>query len=448
MSQTKAQLIDNLVQPITGALGSASAPTFSFTSDPNTGLYSPGADQLALTTGGTGRLFVDASGAISTSSTAWQGSPAYQGSGLQIGGTTYAKAVLQTGGTSRAEWFFDSADNYLQAKSGGFYIGNTTANPIGFSTNGSERLRITSAGLVGIGVSAPSTPLHVASQSSAAGINTVATFATPQNANTTSGGAIMLGGFYGDGSGSRISATGNPQLSGAHDLWLQTRATAGTLTNGLFIDATGRVGIGTTSPGDTLHVLGPTAGISARFTDGINATVAISHPSAGTSQISDYGGNYGLRFATASVNILTAGSERARIDSSGRLLVGTSSAAAGASTTTTIIGALLMKSTGLRLISQGGTLDLDLSEGTGIVGHLYVSSTRDSNAAAKTNAVYFISTRLGNNTAITLLNSNNGSTSGSAFTITNPSANIFRFTDTAAGGSVQASIAFVGTIGF
>jgi hypothetical protein len=62
MSQTKAQLIDNLVQPITGAAGSASAPTFSFTADPNTGLYSPGADQVAVATNGTGRLFVDASG--------------------------------------------------------------------------------------------------------------------------------------------------------------------------------------------------------------------------------------------------------------------------------------------------------------------------------------------------------------------------------------------------
>jgi hypothetical protein len=60
MSQTKAQLIDNLVQPITGAAGSASAPTFSFTADPNTGLYSPGADQVAVATNGTGRLFVDA----------------------------------------------------------------------------------------------------------------------------------------------------------------------------------------------------------------------------------------------------------------------------------------------------------------------------------------------------------------------------------------------------
>jgi len=64
MSQTKAQLIDNLVSPITGALGSASAPTFSFTSDPNTGLYSPGADQVAISTNGVNRLHIAADGKI------------------------------------------------------------------------------------------------------------------------------------------------------------------------------------------------------------------------------------------------------------------------------------------------------------------------------------------------------------------------------------------------
>ena len=45
-------------------LGSASAPSLYFTGDPNTGLYSPGADQFAVTTGGTGRWFVDATGKI------------------------------------------------------------------------------------------------------------------------------------------------------------------------------------------------------------------------------------------------------------------------------------------------------------------------------------------------------------------------------------------------
>jgi hypothetical protein len=52
-------------------LGSAGAPTITFTGDTNTGIYSPGADQVAISTGGSGRLFVDANGniAIGTSAT-------------------------------------------------------------------------------------------------------------------------------------------------------------------------------------------------------------------------------------------------------------------------------------------------------------------------------------------------------------------------------------------
>jgi hypothetical protein len=46
------------------ALGSAASPTLKFTGDPNTGIYSLGADQLAVSTAGTGRLFVGASGNV------------------------------------------------------------------------------------------------------------------------------------------------------------------------------------------------------------------------------------------------------------------------------------------------------------------------------------------------------------------------------------------------
>jgi hypothetical protein len=45
-------------------LGTAAAPAIAFASDKNTGIYSPGADQLAVATNGTGRLFVDASGNV------------------------------------------------------------------------------------------------------------------------------------------------------------------------------------------------------------------------------------------------------------------------------------------------------------------------------------------------------------------------------------------------
>ena len=46
------------------SLGTAAAPTYSFTGDPNTGIYSPGADQLAISTNGQGRLFVSSTGQV------------------------------------------------------------------------------------------------------------------------------------------------------------------------------------------------------------------------------------------------------------------------------------------------------------------------------------------------------------------------------------------------
>lgn len=43
---------------------SAATPGYAFDGDPNSGIYSPGADQLGFSTGGTGRMFIDASGNI------------------------------------------------------------------------------------------------------------------------------------------------------------------------------------------------------------------------------------------------------------------------------------------------------------------------------------------------------------------------------------------------
>jgi hypothetical protein len=76
--------------------------------------------------------------------------------------------------------------------------------------------------------------------------------------------------------------------------------------------STGRVGIGTTSPARLLHVAG-----SAVFSDTVDTTVWAQFSTG----VGGVGTNNNYPFAFA-----TNGSERARIDSSGRLLVGTTSA--------------------------------------------------------------------------------------------------------------------------
>jgi hypothetical protein len=49
-------------------LGSATAPALTFTGDPNTGIYSPGADQVAISTNGVQRINIEADGDINIDS--------------------------------------------------------------------------------------------------------------------------------------------------------------------------------------------------------------------------------------------------------------------------------------------------------------------------------------------------------------------------------------------
>jgi hypothetical protein len=72
------------------ASGTAAAPSLAILADLDTGLFSPGANQLAVATNGVGRLFVDASGnvGINTAST------------IAPGGFGYAREFALTGATS------------------------------------------------------------------------------------------------------------------------------------------------------------------------------------------------------------------------------------------------------------------------------------------------------------------------------------------------------------
>ena len=50
-------------------LGTQVSPSIYFDTDTNTGLYSPGADQVAISTNGTGKLFVNPNGGIGIGTT-------------------------------------------------------------------------------------------------------------------------------------------------------------------------------------------------------------------------------------------------------------------------------------------------------------------------------------------------------------------------------------------
>jgi hypothetical protein len=108
------------------ASGTAAAPSLAILGDPNTGIYSPGADQLAVATNGTARLFVNSSGLVGIGTT----SPATT---LDVNGNvTITDKIIHGGGTNTAIRF-------------------PAADTVSVETAGSERARIDSSGRLLVG---------------------------------------------------------------------------------------------------------------------------------------------------------------------------------------------------------------------------------------------------------------------------------------------------------
>jgi hypothetical protein len=191
----------------------------------------------------------------------------------------------------------------------GRLVFSTTADGASTST---ERMRITSAGLVGIGTSAPGKLLEVSSSTDATiRINDPATVGTVDRyiggveyyTNDSSGGAKVACSIK----GYHVDISGNGRLQFA----------TGNETTAMTIDGSQRVGIGTTSPGSLLH-------LSTDVANGIQLQRTGSFPSlckifnSGSLLLFEQNSS-GISFQTGSTP-----TEKLRIDSSGRLLVGTS----------------------------------------------------------------------------------------------------------------------------
>jgi hypothetical protein len=110
---------------------------------------------------------------------------------------------------------------------------------------------------------------------------------------------------------------------GDHRWLIAPSGTAGdaiSFTQAMTLDASGRLGIGITSPSQTLTV---------------NAIATISDPASSASQLtfgdaaSDFAGRIFYNHSSNAMQFFTDGSERARITSGGDLLVGTTSASLG-----------------------------------------------------------------------------------------------------------------------
>jgi len=130
LTVTGALSVGSVVNPtFTGVAqfpdGSASAPSITNTGDTNTGLFHPAEDTVAISTGGTERVRVDASGRVLVNTTA--GPSAIGATAVTVEGTNFAGSTIAVGVNSN-----NSNPSYLiMRKSRGTTVGSNTATQSG-----------------------------------------------------------------------------------------------------------------------------------------------------------------------------------------------------------------------------------------------------------------------------------------------------------------------------
>jgi hypothetical protein len=233
----------------------------------------------------------------------------------------------------------------------GVYVHNThdgtySSQDIRFSTDEggisatTERMRITGAGNVGIGTTAPAYKLDI-NGITGWGANQTAPIANIVGANAPTngggnlrvlsntsatadaGGSLVLGGYYTAQTDSidfsEISGRKQTGLTTGGYLAFSTRADLGNQTERMRIDSSGNVGIGTSSPATVLHVngttqLGGASQVLATYQDGAGISIEAFDPSDTVTKkniwINAYGGNVGIGTAAPSEKLHVDGNVR------------------------------------------------------------------------------------------------------------------------------------------
>jgi hypothetical protein len=330
---------------VTGTLGVSAAATFSTT------LAVTGAATLSSTLAVTGTTTLTGAATLTANPTLSAGTAngvlyldgskvASSGSALTFDGTN-----LATTGTASATKLIPTGGS---ATGNGMYL--PAANALAWSNNGAETMRLDASGNLGLGV----TPSAWESTCRMLQLGAVGTVGRANSGQTQIGFNYFI-----NSSGQYVyiqslHATRHEQISGEHRFFTAASGTAGntiTFTQAMTLDASGNLGIGTTSPTTKLDVSSTATEVIFQDSDtakGSSPTALLSyHGSDGRAGYIGYPADSSLYIYNqnnAATLFGTNNAERMRLDASGNLGIGTASPGAklevygGASGTTTNIG--------------------------------------------------------------------------------------------------------------
>jgi hypothetical protein len=300
--------------------GTATEPGIRFESDTNTGIYRPGADQLAISTNGVSRLqvagnicVVGAADAVIAGLEVGQGATGNRITYLDfIGDTTYTDHGLRL---IRAGDGSNSDSSLINRGTGNLRLVSQEAGAIAFLTTNAERARIDSSGRLLVGTSSAFTAPVIGT--------TAATPFVQAVGNTISSASLLLADF-------------NSTDAHSSELFIN-KSGSSTVGANVVLASNERIGRISFAGADGTNYI-PSSAITAEVdgTPGANdmpgrlvfsttadgaatPTERMRIDSAGTTTITSAA-------ATAPFIAKVSTSEVARIDSSGRLLVGASSA--------------------------------------------------------------------------------------------------------------------------
>jgi hypothetical protein len=166
--------------------GSAAAPSIAPSTDTNTGMFFPAADTIAFAEGGEEAMRIDSNSRVNigTTSSASGARLAVVGGPIQLSGSTSAAAGLRVQSISSV------------AHLSGINSDNNAFNPIAFYTSANEAMRISTTGNVGIGETNPTRKLEVVGTASATyfnlGADTASAPAVDAAITRPAGGTIAL----------------------------------------------------------------------------------------------------------------------------------------------------------------------------------------------------------------------------------------------------------------